>query len=152
MSSFIYDYAKKGILDGSIDLLGDTLKVMLVKASYTPNQADQFLDVAGTNDLSDDEIVATDYAGTFGGAGRKTLASKAVNVDTTNHRATFDAADLLWAGLGGATNDTPVAAVIIKEVTTDADSIPIAYIDTADLTTNDNDFGITWHADGIFGW
>lgn len=151
MASILYNEAKKEILDGTLNLSSSTLKVMLVDSTYTPNADNDVVDAGGASDPIDAEIVATNYTGAWGGAGRKTLASKTFTADDTNDRGVFDAADVTWTSLGGATNDTIVGAIVIKEGgANDTTSRLIAYIDTADITTNGGDITIQWNASGIF--
>jgi hypothetical protein len=150
MANFIYNKAAGQILDGTLDVLTDTLKFMLVNSGYTADRDHDFVD-----DASGDEITATNYTAGFGGAGRKTLAGKAVSVDNANDRVEFDCNDPQWTALGGATNDTVQAIIVIKEVTTDADSILIAHIDTSTgtpslpFTTNGGDLTLNINAEGL---
>lgn len=150
MASLVYNRAKNGMWGGNgaaISLLSDTIKVMLVTSAYTANPDHDYITAsgAGTN-----EIVATNYTGAFGGAGRKTLASKTLTEDDTNDRSVFDAADVTWTSIGGATNATIAAAILVKEGTSDADSQLLVYIDIADTATNGGDITIQWNANGIF--
>lgn len=150
MASFVYNTAAKEIADGTIDLLNDTIKVMLVTSSYTANRDDDVVDAGGANDPVDHEIVATNYTGGWGGAGRKTLASKAITTDKTNDRGEFDATDVTWTSLGGAQNATIAAAILIKEgVANDTTSRLIAYHDLTDTPTNGGNITIVWDAEGI---
>lgn len=150
MANVMYNTAKKEIMDGTVDLLSDAIKVMLVNSTYTPNADDDAVDAGGASDPLDAEINATNYTGGWGGSGRKPLASKAITVDKPNDRAEFDAADLIWSSLGGAQNDTVVGAILIKEGgVDDTTSRLIAYIDFTDTPTNGGDFTIQWNAEGI---
>lgn len=149
MASLVYNRAKKEIADGTINLISDTIKVMLVKSGYTPNADDDFIDFTGTSDPAGQEIVATNYTGGFGGAGRKTLANKAWTESDANDRAEFDADDVTWTSLGGASNDTIAAAILVKEITNDAASKLICYVDITDFTTNGGNFTLQWNSAGI---
>ena len=134
-----YNDGKMKLLDGSIDLDTDTIKVSLHTSAYSPDiDAHTFFSVM-SNELS-----------SSGGytAGGDALASKSVNADDTNDRAVFDAADLTWSAL------TPSSAfrygVIYKDTGTAATSPLIAYIDfDANQDPAGSDFTIQWHADGI---
>jgi hypothetical protein len=127
-------------------LASDTLKIMLLRSTYTVNPDNKFV-----SDIVASECTATNYTGGFGGAGRKTLASKTITADDTNNRAVFDAADpAAWTALGGATNNTLRYCAIIKEVTNDAASQVIAILDFgADFNTNGGDFSVAFNALGI---
>jgi hypothetical protein len=130
----------------AIDLDGDAaIKITLLDAGYTPAKGHDFADdfVSATNELN-----VTGYTRGFNGTLRKALASKAVNDDGANHRAVFDADDVTWTAIGGATNDTIASAVVLKEITNDAASPLILQLDIdPDVVTNGGDFTITF-ADG----
>lgn len=144
MASFWYNNALKLIADGTIKA-SDTLKVMLVKSTYTPaNHNDT---VVSTN-LTGNEIVATNYTGAYGGSGRKTatITNSADNTIGTAGGDKWVFSNITWTALGGATNDTIGAAALIKEVTNDAGSTPILYWDLTDTPTNGSDFTLTMDA------
>ncbi len=138
MASFVYNSAKVAMIDGTIDLDTDTINVLLVTSSYTPNK--------DTHDFRDDvtnEVVGTGYT-----TGGKALVNKTVTQDNTNDRAKFDADDLAWT----SATITARAAVLYKARggSSSADEL-IAYIDfLADKTSTAATFTIQWHADGIF--
>lgn len=145
MASVMYNRGKANFVNGTVDWDTDTdLKIMLLETTTTtPTNPDHnFVSAIVADEFSD-----TNYTGGFGGAGRKTLASKAVNQDDTNDRAECDAADVTWTALGGTSS--VVGAVIFKEITNDASSPLICFIDLADTATNGGDFTIQWNAEGI---
>lgn len=149
MASLVYNRAKKEILDGTIDLLTDTLKIMLVTSAYVVDADDTFVDMSGANDPIDEELSGTGYAAGFAGAGRKTLSGKGVSQDDANDRAEFDdTADITWTGISAG---TAAAAILYKHNTADTDSVLIAYIDTGGfpIVTNGGDLTIQWNAEGI---
>lgn len=153
MASFVYNLAAKEIVDGTIDLDTDTIKVMLLgtsAATYAPDRDHDVIDNGGndTTDPSFCEAVATNYTGGFAGAGRKT-ATIAVVEDDANDRAKVNITDLTWTALGGASNDTITAAILIKEVTNDTASRLIAYLDFTNTPTNGSDFTLDF--DGTDG-
>lgn len=141
MASGFTNKGKHGVLGGTIDLLNDTIKVMLVSATTNVNADLNFVTTIAANELS-----GTGYTGGFGGSGRKTLASKTVTEDDTNDLAYFDAADTTWTGIDAG---TAVMALLIKEVTNDADSIVIGWVDITDTATNTGDLTIVWAATGL---
>jgi hypothetical protein len=127
---------KRDIFDGTIDLVNDTIKVLLVNASYTPNADHDFADDVTANELS-----GTGYTGGFNGSGRKTLASKAFSTDTTNDRAEFTFAAVTWTAINAG---TAAYAILVKEITNDAATRLIAYLDlNPDVVTNGGDFTMT---------
>jgi len=118
----------------------DTIKVVLVTSSYTPN-----IDTHTQYSHITNQVTGTGY--TAGGA---TLANKSVAVDTTNDRAKFDADDTTWT----TASVTARGAIIYKYVdnagSPDDTSPLICYKDFgADVTSTNADFTIKWHADGI---
>lgn len=135
----------KGLLqiqNRTIDWVNDTIKVMLVNASYTFDPDHDFVDDINANELS-----GTGYTGGFAGAGRKSLASKAIANDAANDRIEFDAADpSAWTGLNAG---TVAWVILIKEITNDAASVPILALDPTNLVTNGSDVTLVFDAEGI---
>ncbi|KKN15253.1 hypothetical protein LCGC14_0987980 [marine sediment metagenome] len=146
MATFVYNKGTTEIANGGIDLLTDTLKMMLVTSSYVADRDDDFIE-EGVDDANEHEIVVSGYTGGFGGAGRKTLGTKTVTEDDANDRVEFDIANITWTALGvGA---TIAGAIIVKEITNDLASILIAYLDIADTPTNGGDVTLDINADGV---
>lgn len=146
MASFWYNKAVQEVLTGTIDLDTNTLKVMLVNSTYTPNKDNDVVDAGGGSDAADAEIVATNYTAGWGGAGRKT-ATISVTEQDANDRAVVIFSDITWTALGGAANDTVVGAILIKEGgANDTTSRLIAYWDLTDTATNGGNFTLTMDA------
>lgn len=83
----VYNSYKKDVLDGTIDLVNDTIKVALCTSSYTPDiDAHSFFD-----DITN-EVVGTGYT-----AGGETLGTKTTTQDNTDDEGVFDAADTTWS-------------------------------------------------------
>lgn len=136
MADVIYNSFKQKIMDGSIDLDTDTIKVALVTSSYTPDQDthEDFADV--TN-----EITGTGY--TAGGAA---LANKAVTKDTTDNEGVFDADDVTWS----SSTITARGAVVYKDSGTASTSWLVCYLDFgSDQSSSSGNFTIQWNAEGI---
>lgn len=137
MADVIYNSFKQKIMNGSIDLDTDTLKVALVTSSYSPDQDahDNYDDL--TNE------VANGNGYTTGGA---TLANKAVTADNTDNEGVFDADDVSWT----SSTITARGAVIYKDSGVASTSPLIAYIDFgSDKSSSNGTFQITWAAEGI---
>src|ERR671926_414352 len=100
MADVIFNSFKKKIMDGSIDLDTDTIKVALVTSSYTPDQ--------DAHDFFDD--VTNEVSGTGYSAGGASLANKAVTADNTDNEGVFDADDTNW----GSSTITARGAVLYK--------------------------------------
>lgn len=129
-------------MDGTIALLTDTIKVYAVKSSYTPNRDHDF--VGDTTEITG----VSGYTGGFGGAGRKTLASKTLTVTDASDLFAFDAADVAFGALG--TGDTIGGFVITKEITNDAASPIVAFNGITNTPTNGASVTLQFDAAGIF--
>lgn len=136
MADVIYNSFKKKIMDGSIDLDTDTIKVALVTSSYTPDQ--------DAHDFFDD--VTNEVSGTGYSAGGATLANKAVTQDNTGNKGVFDADDVTWS----TSTITARGAVLYKSTGTASTSALICYIDFgSDKSSAGGNFTIQWNASGI---
>lgn len=140
MASFAYYVAHKNLMNGGLDLLVDTLKVLLVESGtdLDTDKDNEFLD-----EWTLDETAAAGYS-------RQTVGTKAVNNAGPPFSATtyFDAGDVTFSSIG--TGESIQAAVLYKHVTDDTDSFPIAYFDgDFPVTVNGGDLLIQWHANGL---
>ncbi|MGA1077024.1 MAG: hypothetical protein ACO307_18145, partial [Ilumatobacteraceae bacterium] len=130
MANAVYPKGKKAILDGDVDFLTDTIKIVLVDATYTYSTAHDFLD-----DIAAGDRVATSAA----------LSSK-----TTTDGA-FDAADVTFTSLSG---NTVTSWVLFKDTGSAATSQLIAYFDTVSgggalsFTPNGGNFTLSFGASG----
>ena len=141
MASFIYNKAKKLFLDGTLNWPGQTYKAMLVTTGYAASADHDFVSSAVGGELS-----GTGYVGGFAGAGRKTLTSKVVTESDADDRAYIDCDDIQWVGINAGTIH---AVVVIQEVTSNADSRLIAFLElTADQPTNGGDVTIVIPTNG----
>lgn len=136
MASAVYNNFKKNIMNGSIDLDTDTIKVALVTSSYSPNiDTDEF--------FSD---VTNEVAGAGYDAGGKALANKVVTEDTTDDEGVFSADPVIWT----TATITATGAVIYKATGDSSTSPLICYIDfAATKISTAGTFTITWDAEGI---
>ena len=136
MANVIYNSFKAKIMDGSVDLDTDTIKVALVTSSYTPDQdAHDFFD-----DVTN-EVVGTGYS-----AGGASLANKSVTQDNTDNEGVFDADDVTWS----SSTITARGAVVYKSTGTPSTSALIAYLDfSTDQISSNGNFVIQWAAEGI---
>lgn len=141
MPSFIYNRAKRLLLDGTLNWGGSTFKAMLVTSAYVANPDHDFIAAAAAAELS-----GPGYTAGFGGVGRKVIAGKVVVESDADDRAYVDCDNVLWAGLNAGTF---VAMVLVHEVTSDADSPLIAYLElTAPQATNGGDITVVIPATG----
>ena len=134
MASGAYSRGVLKVLDGTIDLDTTATKVGLAKSTYAPDP-----DESSLSTFASSEADCTGYTGAFGGAGRK-AATVTLTEQTSSNRVVSIITDITWTALGGATNNTLRYAVWLREITNDASSVPIAFLQfTADVTTNGSD-------------
>ena len=137
MASGWYNSGLRDVSDGTIDLVNDTIKVMLVTGSYTPDKDHDFV-----NDVSANELSGTGYTGGFAGSGRKTLSGKAFTTNTTSDFVKWAFSAVTWSAINAG---TARYAIIIKEITNDAASRLVGYLDLggSGVVTNGGDLTIT---------
>ena len=135
----IYNKFKMEALKGSINLAAGDIKVALLTSSYTPNiDTDIFW-----SDVSANEITGANYT-----AGGELIGSPAVTQDNTDNEGVFDGADVVWTNAVGTI--TARYAVLYKDTGVAGTSPLIEYIDfLADKTSENENFTITWAAEGI---
>lgn len=135
MASVIYNSFKRDIMNGSIDLDTDTIKIALVTSSYTP-------DIDAHEDFAD---ITNEVSGTGYTAGGETL-STTVSVDDTDDEGVFDATDVTWS----TSTITARGAVIYKSTGTASTSLLVCYLDFGgDFSSNGGDFTINFNSEGI---
>ena len=134
MANVVYNRFTYNLMKKLVDLSTDVIKCGLLDDTHTPDP-----DHNVWTDVSGDEVVGAEYV-----AGGATVGGKTVTQDDANDKSVFDANDVVWA------NATITARyAILYDVT--ADSNLICLIDfTENKVTDNNDFNIMWHADGIF--
>lgn len=124
MSNAWYVKGKEKQLSASINLVSDTIKVMLVKNTYPQNLAtDEFVSDISAYRLSTDQ----------------TLSAKTVT------GGVFDAGDITYSAV--TAGDTSEGVVIYKDTGNPATSPLLMYIDTITgfpLATNGGDISIQW--------
>lgn len=136
MFSFLFNEGKLGLLNGSIDLLVDTIKVALVGSGYTADKdAHEFFDGV-TN-----EVTGIGYT-----AGGKVIDNLEVAKDNANDRAALHGDDVVWS----LATFTARAAVIYKATGSAATSPLIAFMDFGeDKIMSGEDFSLNWNSEGI---
>lgn len=137
----MYLPAKQKIWSGGIDLNTDDIRVMLLMTNTT---ADTELDkefIANFTTL--DEFNGVGYS-----AGGAALVNEAVNQDTPNARAEFDADDLAFGALSNGTRLID-AGIVYKFVTNNADSIPIFLLQFTNFNPGGSALTLEWNAEGI---
>lgn len=141
--SFVFTNAKRALLAGELDFDAQSIRVALLMTNHSLLTAGQE-DVATISAITTlDEFNGANYA-------RKVLASPVVAAVNASDWATFDATDVLFTALGAGTRSA-AGILLFRFVTTDADSVPIAWIDTGGfpIAGNGGDLTIVWDALGI---
>lgn len=136
MANVVYNAFKKNIMNGSIDLDTDTIKVMLVTSTYVPDQ-----DLHDYKDDITNEVTGTGYT-----AGGQALANKTVTQDNVDNEGVFDADDVTWAN----STITARGAVLYKDTGTPSTSPLLCYFDfVSDQSSSSGNFTIQWNTEGI---
>lgn len=137
MADTVMNSFKKKLMEGSIDLVNDTIKFMLLTSTHVINaDTHEFID-----DVSVNEVSGTGY--TAGGA---TLGTKTVTQDNTDDEGVFDAADISWP----SSSITARYGVLYKDTGTPATSPIIGVFDFGEDKTSDaGDFNVTINAEGL---
>jgi hypothetical protein len=114
------------MLDGDIDLLADTIKCVLIDTgAYTPDYAAH----AFLSDVAGGARIGTP----------QTLASK------TTTAGVFDAADVTFIGVSGATVE---GVLVYKDTGVEGTSPLICLLDGVTLTPNGGNVTVEWAAPG----
>ena len=139
---------------GEIDYAVDTIIIMAFEDITGYEVDDEF--VAGSGEILSragvTEVTSTGYAGGFEGADRLSLASKTITVQAGTNQVELDCADLTWPSIDQAGSETWVAFLIAKELTSDALSPAMFFVDTGTgipLTPNGSDITYAVAATGI---
>lgn len=150
MASGTYTSGIAKMLDGTNPFLTTTYKALLVSTAtpYTYDPDHDVVDAGGANDVVDAETNVTGYTRGWGGAGRKSLASKTVTVQDASNRVELDAADLTWTALG-AGQTLEAAVVVVEGGANDTTSQLAVYLDPANIATNGSDVTLQFAAAGL---
>jgi hypothetical protein len=145
VANFVYNIAKKQLLDGDIDFNApDDIRILLLQAATDEDPDDvnvqAVLARAGTT-----ELTSTGYT-------RQALANEATSQDDPNDRAEFTSDPITFTAVSQLAAEVVIGWVIFKFITNDANSIPIMFVDSATglpLTPNGSDITITPNAEGL---
>jgi len=137
MAEIVYNVAKAELLRGSIDLVNDDIRSLLLTGALTiePDHATVAAVLAANTEASD------------GSYARVAATGLTVTQDDANNRANFDMATLDYGALD---NETPTAVLIYKFITDDASSIPLSLHDSGfGVPSNGAGYTVTWPNDVI---
>ena len=131
----VYGKAMQAMVNKQVDFDSDTIKVALLKDTYTPNQ--------DTHDYYDD--LTNELTG--GGYALQTLTSKTVTYDSGTNKVTFDCTDVTFAGL---TATDIRYAVFFGDTGSGSTSPLLCYMDfEANQDVTDQDFILIIGAGGL---
>jgi hypothetical protein len=145
--SFAYTRGKRDIALGDVHFDSDDIRLIPVMTNTTADTDEDAATVSAIATLDEFDGGAA-YPKAF--ANRDALASEAVNEDTTNDRAEFDATDFTFSALEAGTRSI-AGIVVYQHKTSDADSVPLLYIDSGGFpfTANGGDLTLQWNSEGI---
>ena len=139
MASKVYGSLLAKVFNKEVDWDTDTIKVMLLSSSYTPNQ--------DTHDYLED-VVANEVTGTGYTAGGQTLTGKTITYDGASNTTVLDANDVSWSN---STINARYAVIYDDAGSTNATKVLLGYVDFgSDQSSTNGAFTITWDATGIF--
>lgn len=141
MASFVYNPAKAEILRADHDFETGDFRLLLAMTNTTFDTEDDDEFVGDTT--TPDEMDGANYV-------RKTLAGETVSTDLTNNRGEFTFTAVTWSALGNGTRQLE-GIVLFRQVTNDADSPLIAFIDPTGWPLNPGgaDLTVTPNAEGV---
>ena len=140
MANLVYNYFKKAILVGSINLQSSpTLYCMLVGSGYTPNDDTHIYRSSVTNEITGSNYISGGFA----------VSSPSVQYGTDVNQGILYASTIVLANV--TFNTSPRAAVLYGSSGQGSASDPLfAYIDfTTDQAVTAGTFQINWASGGV---
>ncbi len=147
MANFAYTRGKREIALGDVHLDTDDIRLIPVMTNTTADTEKDKATISAFTTLDEFDGGAA-YPKAF--ASRDALASEAVNEDTANDRAEFDATDYVFSALEAGTRAIQ-GIIVYQHKTNDADSVPLFWIEDGGFpfTANGSDLTMQWNAEGI---
>jgi len=130
------------LMRGKIDLINDTIKVMLCNSSYVPDQ---------DNDAYKDDVT-NEVSGTGYTAGGAVISGISISYNPATNVVSFDGSDVSWTSATLTGGNAPRIAVIYDDTPVSASDKPlIGYVDFGDdsYAPNGGTLTIAWNASGI---
>lgn len=142
MTNFVYTEAKYQIGRGTLDLLTDDIRVMLLMTTTTADTEEDLKTLAAFYTL--DEYDGSNYS-----SGGAALTSVTYTTDSGNDLCTMDAADTVFPTLGaGSTSCSSI--LVYKFIANTSSSMPVAHIDNfTSWNGNTGTVSIIWSTSGI---
>lgn len=139
MASQFYTNFKSLTAKGSVAPLTDTIKIALLKSTYTPN-----IDT----DVFFSDIIANESSGTGYTSGGITLSGITETNDTTNHRGIITAPTATFTAV---TFTDARYAVIYKSTGVNSTSPLMELVDLVSTqTSSGGNFSVIWNATGTY--
>lgn len=136
MASKCFGQFPNKAMSSEIDWENDTIKVVLVTSSFTPDQ--------DTMDYFDD--ITNEVSGTGYTAGGAILTNAVLSYDDVTNINKLDGDNVVWT----SSTITARYAIVYKDTGTPSTSPLIGYIDFGeDASSNNGDFTINWASSGI---
>lgn len=117
MAETVYNKYKFGLAAGTEPWVSGDYRTLLLTGAVTINPDHAFVST----------VVAANTEASDGSYARVALSSKTNTQNDTDNRADLDAATIDYGALD---NETPTAMLVFRQVTNDADSIPVSIHDT----------------------
>ncbi|MEW5803902.1 MAG: hypothetical protein AB1847_17545 [bacterium] len=142
MSDLLYNAGKLGILNGTIDLIHDDIKVMMVTSGYVPDADHSYVDEGMVEDPAHNEISGQGYA-------RKGISGRSIIKDVLFDKIRFYADSVIYPNLK---TDTIAGIIIFKSTGNDATSPLIMWIDSGGFPCTPKEINMTiiWSEGGVF--
>ena len=144
MPDMVFNIAKSGILDGTINLQTDVFKIFPITSAALSDATSEDIDTVGS--LTFTEHAGAGFTWGFAGDGRKTLTLSFSTDDTDDEGVVDDTSDYTWSSLGA--DSAATGFLIYKHLTNDAASTPICWLDGV-FTSNGGDVTVQFNAEGI---
>lgn len=147
MANFTYTRALREFALGDVHLDTDDIRLIPVMTNTTADTEEDKATISAFTTLDEFDGGARPLA--F--ASRDALADEAVNEDTANDRAEFDATNFVFSTLANDGSRDIQGIVVYQHKTSDADSVPLFWIDTGGFPfmANGGDLTMNWNAQGI---
>lgn len=143
MPTQVFNIAKKGLLDGTIDLNDGTVRAVLVMTNTSVDTQEDVTTVSGFATL--DEMNGSGFTWGHGGTGRKS-PTVAVAQNDTDDRADVSCTPnpLTWASLGAGARSVQGILFLKVGTTNDNDAIPLFFLNFTPAAANGEDFKVNF--------
>lgn len=143
MANFVFNQGKFLLANGSLNLISDTIQLLLVANSYENSNTVAFLaDANNVHEIVSHVITTATVSGYANVALSSRTVSETDDGGTTNGFAFFNAANVTFSTLG--TGNTIGGCILYRAGANNNASPLIAFYDVVDTPTNGGDITIQW--------